>query len=295
VSAADRDLHAATVSALLCAAVVVAVPVTAIRALSAVPLCLLLPGYAIAAAAFAPRRPAGAQALLLATGLSLGTLVAGSLVLDAAPRGLRLGSWTALLVIVVLGSSAIAVARRRPATAARPRLSATLPRLRPRPADVLLLVVAVLLAVSALVLSRTPLRAPNAIGYTSLWMLRSGTPAVPLLRIGVASAEQHQTTYRLSLTTGTGPPSVVKSSLTLRPGGATDVNVPLAPVTTSAPAIVTAQLYKAGSTAVYRQVTTVIPPVAIPPIVAPAAGQRAHTRATRNAAARAGNRGASRP
>jgi Protein of unknown function (DUF1616) len=289
MSASDRDLHAAAVSALLCGVVVVTVPITAIRTLSAVPLCLLLPGYAIAAAAFAPCRPAGVQALLLAPALSLGALVAGSLVLDAPPRGLRLGSWTVLLVIVVLGSCGIAVARRRAATAARSRSFATGTWFRPRPRDLLLVLVAALIAGSALLLSRTPLRAPNAIGYTSLWMLRAGTPAAPLLRIGVTSAEQHPTTYRLLLTTGTGSPSVVASGLTLRPGSATDVTVPLAPVATGAPAIVTAHLYRAGRTDVYREVTAVIPPAASPPIIGPPSGHQPHNRASANTTAGVGN------
>jgi uncharacterized membrane protein len=252
----NRDLAAVVVSALVCAAVVVAVPITAVRAVFAVPLCLVLPGYALTSAIFAHRRVGGPRDLMLVLALSLTELVIGSLALDAVPGGLRIGSWTALLVIVVVVPSAVALRRRDPATARRRWQLAV--RLRAR--DVVLLVIAVVLAGGALALSRTPLKARNAIGYTQFWMIAGGTPRAPSVQIGVLNAQQHPTTYKVTLATGAGAPTVIDPALTLTPGTSREVTIPLAP---SAPRVrtpVTARLYRTGSAAVYRQVTALISP-----------------------------------
>jgi hypothetical protein len=262
VSTVDRDLRMVIGAALVCGAVVVSVQVTVVRVLFAVPLCLVLPGYAIAAATFGPTRPAATRMLMLVPALSLSTLVVGSLLLDLLPGGIRLGSWTILLVVVVIAGAGVAIVRR--VGSRRPPRRAT--RLRLRARDVILLLFAALAMGGALALSRTPLPAHKAIGYTSLWMLQSGTAYAPAVRIGVRSAELHPTTYRLTLTTGSGPPAVVDPALTLAPGEASTVNVPLILATPSNRTLVTAQLYRAGSPDVYRHVSTLVSP---PPSGAP--------------------------
>ena len=257
--AVDRDIWATAGAALVCAAAAVSVPVTAVRAVFAVPLCLVLPGYAITQAAFTWRRSPGLQTLMLVPALSLATLAVGSLLLDAAPGGLRLGSWATFLIAVVLSGCGVAVARRGLGTfEPRPR---TFRRIRP--ADALLVGVAASAAIAALVVSRIPLPARNAVGYTQLSMLSSGTPSSPAVRIDVRSGEQHVTTYRLLLASGSGSPTVVDSRLTLRPGGGTEITVPLVPLSSGAPALVIAQLYRLGGSAPYRRVTALIQP---PPV-----------------------------
>ena len=89
----NRDLLVVAAAAPVCAALALAVPVAPVRILAAVPLCLVLPGYALTAAIFARREISGLQYSLLALALSLSTLVLGSLVLDLSPGGIRSGTW----------------------------------------------------------------------------------------------------------------------------------------------------------------------------------------------------------
>jgi Protein of unknown function (DUF1616) len=254
----DRDLRLVLSATIVCVAVVLAVPTTAVRAVFAVPLCLVLPGYALTAAVFARQRVRAAQTLMLALALSLASLALGSLLLEVLPGGLRIGSWALLIALVVLAATIVAAVRRVPGSAPSPRRPPTPPRLR----DAVLLLIGLLSASAALVVSRIPLPAHNAVGYTELWMLPHGTPQAPAVRIGVLSAEQHQTTYLLVLQAGPGRAAIVDPQLTLRPGGASEFEVPLTAAPGGVPALVTARLYEAGSAAVYRHVTAVIAPPA---------------------------------
>jgi uncharacterized membrane protein len=248
-----RDLLAVTAGAAVSALIVLTVPVTAIRAAFALPLCFVLPGYAATAAIFGRSKPGGARLTMLVLAMSLATLVLGSLVLDV-PRGLRAGPWVGLLTAVVVATSAIAWRRRgesEPVT--RP-----LPRLTVGTGNALLLAIALLGTTSAIVLSEVPLRAAHALGYTELWL--TGPDKMSLLRIGVTSAEQHATTYRLEVRVGSAAPTVVAPDLTLRPAEQKrfTVRVPTR-VSGSQPEAV-AILYKAGDPEVYRSATARLPP-----------------------------------
>jgi len=262
------DVWAAAGAALVCGAVVLLVPLTAVRAVFAAPLCLILPGYAIACACFSPRRLTGPQLAMVALALSLATLALGSLLLDAVPGGLRTGSWTLLVVLVVLAGCAVASVRRAgvilPLASQAPGPGQAVVALRRRRlwaslrrADALLVIFAALMVSSALLLSRIPLRAPNAIGYTQLWMATDRAARVPTVRIGVRSAEKRRTSYRLALAIGGGAPAVVEPRLTLNPGQMSQITVPLLGIPPPR-AIITAELYRGSSGAVYRQVTALV-------------------------------------
>lgn len=265
----DRDLLASIGSALVCAAVVVLVKLDAVRAVFAVPLCLILPGYAIAAATFVRPRLSGQRVLLLTPALSLATLVLGALLLDAVPGGLRLASWTSLLLVVVIGASVVAGIRRGGRSARVERGW----RLRVRPTEVLCLSVALVGICGSLVLSRLPLPAKHAIGYAQLWMLSNGTPEAPSVQIGVQSDEQHPETFRVALVTGSGKPNVVDPDLRLVPGQRTTVTVPLTGIR-GPQTIVTAELYENGVAGIYRQVTALV----TPPPGTPAPAKKHHRR-----------------
>jgi hypothetical protein len=247
-------LTAATAAA--CAAIVLAVPVTAVRAVFAVPLCLLLPGYAITQASFRRVDLGTGRTLMLSIGLSLATLAIGSLVLNLLPGGLRLASWTILLVLVVVASSAVAL-RRSSRQRSQPRRTR---RPAPRLSELLLLLLAVLLAGSAFTLSRIPLGAANAVGYTQLWMFQSGGARTPAVRIGVQSAERAPTTYTLVLRAGSSTPLIVATNFVLRPGAQTGFVAPLRLPPSTAPALITAELFRSDSPTVYRHVTALIVP-----------------------------------
>jgi Protein of unknown function (DUF1616) len=258
------DLLAAQAAAILCAAVAVTVPTTAVRAVFAVPLCLALPGYAVTSAAFARQRLPQAQALLLTVAMSLSILATGSLVLQLIPGGLRAASWTVLLLLVILGGCAVA-ARRRPAVTDRPR------RARPgrrRFGEATLLVIAGLGTAAAFALAKTPLPARNVIGYTQLWMLPAGSASQPRVEIGVTSAETGSVAYRLELEAqsdrGTVHP-LASFPFGLGPGQRFERVVPVAPAAPRSTERIVASLYRRDQpNAVYRYVVIRLPDHAPP-------------------------------
>jgi hypothetical protein len=250
----DPRLWVVVAGALLCAAVVVLVPITLVRALFVVPLCLILPGYAITAAVFAKRHLEYQQRLMLTLGLSFVALVLGSLLLDVVPGGLQKGSWLILLVIVIVVASVVGTLRGLPLERRRSRRWS----FRVTRVDALLLLVGAIGAGSAFAITRHPRTAPNAVGYSALWMLPSGSAHAPSVNIGVISNEQHPTRYRLLLRMGRTD-RIVDSSLMLRPGQQTKFVVPLSVSRSTSSGMVTATLYKDGTSGVYRQVTADLP------------------------------------
>lgn len=273
----DLDLRIAVAGALVCAVVVVSIPVTAVRAVFAVPLCLILPGYAFTTSAAGRDRIPRLVLLMMVPAMSLVTLVVAALLLNLLPGGLNETSWAVLLVVIVVGECAVAAARR-PSGAAP--LAWRMPKLPWGQA--LMLAVALVLAAGALVLSRIPLAAPNAIGYTQLWMFSTGTPGALAVTIGLKSGEQHSTTYRVVVSSGSGAPTVVASSLKLRPGHSTTLNIPLHGVP-GPESLVTTRLYRVNHPVVYRQVTALV--ASTPP-----APSRLPRKATTSRSSRAGVR-----
>jgi hypothetical protein len=241
-----RDLGRVTGAAILCALVAVLVPIEPLRVLAALPLTLFLPGYAITAAAFAPRRIARARFLLLSVAMSLSVLVIGSLLLSAV--GIYPGTWALLLVLVVAGACAGAALRRGRAArhARRPG-----PRRRLARRDLGLLAGATALAVIAIVLAQIPFAAKDAVGYTALWMLpgNNGTS----VEVGVANARHVPGPYLLRVQVGKGGGGTTRR-FRLDPGEEETFRVA---VDVPAGARVTASLYKAGEPEhAYRQVTS---------------------------------------
>jgi hypothetical protein len=251
-----RDLELVAIAAVLCALLAVAVPVEAISILAAAPLVLLLPGYAITAAAFGPRQP-GPQLIALSIGTSLAALVLGSLLLNYVPGGVREASWAPLLVMLVLGACAVAARRRGDWT---PDLR--LPSLGPllRGSDGLLVLGAVVAVAAALLLAWTVLPAQHALGYTQLWMLPTGNEQHPGMRIGVVSEEQDPTSYEVVLES-TRSRSVVLSGLVLKPGDSRVVDVPIVRSKATPPGTkLSAYLYRSDRLQVpYRRVTAYVP------------------------------------
>jgi hypothetical protein len=75
-------------------------------------LALVLPGYALSAAAFRMRSVRGVERAALTLGISLSVAVLGGLLLDALPGGLQIQSWLFLLGSVTVGAAAVALLRR---------------------------------------------------------------------------------------------------------------------------------------------------------------------------------------
>lgn len=165
------------------------------RAAAAVPLVLVLPGYALASAAFGRRRLDPAERVLLTAALSLAAAVLVALCLDVTPWGLHRRSWAVGLAALTVASALAAAIRRQD----RPvRLRA----LGPTRAQAAVIGCGAVLVGVAIWLAARPLPASGGDGYTALWLLPA--PASPdVVRVGVWSGELEPTTYRVSLRLGT--------------------------------------------------------------------------------------------
>jgi uncharacterized membrane protein len=245
-----RDLIAASATAVLCAAIALVVPLEGLQIVAAVPLSLVLPGYAITVAVFGQRPLPPPYLLLLSVALSLAALATGTLLLNYV-GGLRAASWAVLLVAVVLGGCFIAGWHRRVQAGTRlPRL-----QLGIRRADGALLVGAFLAALVALALAWTPLPVKNAVGYTELWMLPNEGPKAPGVRVGVVSQSQHRTAYRLELRIE-GQDRPVSTQLVLDPGQRRVLEVPVSRPTPNDFVRVSASLFRRDRPGtVYRRAT----------------------------------------
>jgi len=244
------DLITAALLAGIGALVVAVVPNVAVRIVFAVPLLLILPGYAVSAAVFGRGRPGVPHLLLLSFGLSLSTAALGGLLLDLLPFGLRSRSWSLFAVCVTWAACGIAV-RRRAGSPGSLRLPSR-PRLRVW--EAILLISAGLIAAGAVAFARTPLPAKNVQGYTALWLLPVSDHDRSMLRLGVTSAELHQSTYRVEVREGQRL-LYGRHNLSLQPGQTWQqtIEAPSDPV--AGPTAVTARLYRSDDpSTVYRRV-----------------------------------------
>jgi hypothetical protein len=206
-----RDLQAVTVMTLICAVMAPLLPIEVLSLLFALPLALLLPGYALSAAIFARRKVGSTQLAVLSLGLSLCVLALGALLLNYLPGGIGPVSWAVLLALVTLNSCRVAALRRPPAKKGASHRAR--PQLRLTAAGGGFLVGALLCTAAALALSFTTMSARHADGYTALWLLPP-TPADAAAggaRVGVSNQQQHRTDYLLRVRIGGEPGELVRS------------------------------------------------------------------------------------
>jgi len=233
----NADLLLVVVSAAAATVVVNAVGSVPVRIVFALPLLLLLPGYAFTTAIFSRRRPGMSHVVLLSVGLSLALIVLGALLLDLTV-GLRTWSWSVLELCVVCGACVVALFRK--STTGLPRVLRSKP-LRVR--DVLLLLGAVLLAAAAVAFARTPLHAKKVQGYTAFWLLPASNHDHSTLRLGVKSGELRPQAYRVVVTQG-GRVVYGKRGLVLAPAQDWMRTVAVSPPRTRRATAVTARLYR---------------------------------------------------
>jgi hypothetical protein len=252
----NRDLALASGVAIACALLAIVVPWEGLRLVAALPLAFVLPGYAIVAAAFGPRRLELTQWIMLSLGCSLAVLCLGALALNYLPGGIQTASWATLLALVVVAACCGAALHRREGEQGEEALLLPEPS-RPRWVDVLCGAVAVALAAGAIGLANTPLPAGNAGGYTSLWILPAGA-AGHAVRLGVSSSEQGTRRYLLELQVGDGQKRMI-SRFALRPG---DEHVFMVPIAASrhGPALVSGLLFRQSDpVTALRKVRTWLP------------------------------------
>lgn len=167
----------------------------ALRIALALPLGLVLPGYAITAAAL-PRYTLGlAERLLFSIGVSLAVTALGGLVLNWTPWGLQAGLWVLWLFSLTLGASAIAMVRRRRGAEVATEARGVGLNLR----QGLLLGLAALVVVAAIGVARVPAPQQGLQGYSMLWIWPRSLTDQRTVRLGVSCMEFKPTTYRLQL------------------------------------------------------------------------------------------------
>lgn len=243
------DLQRVVVATFVCAAGALLVPWDLIRVLAALPLCLLLPGYAIVSLVFAGRELPRAQLLVFSLAASFAALALGVLLLNYMPGGIREITWAIFLVLLICACCRGAALRRpRPSR----RSSRRGPRLRLRRRDLALLTSGLLIGGIAIVLAQTAVTAEKAEGFTTLWMLPAKDNGGSL-RIGVLSSQQEEKAYVLRVN-GAGAKADV-SHFRIEPG---EERVFRVPVTNSRNGTrIAASLYRGGQPdKLYRRVTT---------------------------------------
>ncbi len=246
-----NDLIIVSTLAVICAVLALmtaAIPL--LRVLSALPLVLILPGYAVMMACF-PRRFWGP---VEQAGISLGLSVAIVILLGLALYWMNIllvtATWAIGLAAITLVACGIAW-RRRP-VAARQGFEVNL-AINLGLRDLVLLGLAIAVVAVALSIARLPSPPGTVSGYTSLWLVPANADNNADYQVGITSQEFVPLTYHLQVTANG---QIVKDwpELRLAPGGTWTSSITL-----SGEQVITgtveATLYRLDNpTAVYRQV-----------------------------------------
>jgi uncharacterized membrane protein len=215
-----------------------------LRIVCALPLLLVLPGYALTKALFRRQRLETAAVALLSTSLSLSIAIVGAVGLNTAGFSLERTTW--IVFLVALTWVFCLLASRAPAERVpRRRVVLTLRRV-----DLALLLIAALIVVGAMVLALTVLPAKNVRGYTALSIVPASTDGA--VQVTVKSEELHRRAYRVELRVA--GQLAAGRSVRLAPGEQwqRSISVDLPPDTNAAR--VEAVLYRDEQTTPYRTV-----------------------------------------
>ena len=252
----DKDILVVVTITLIAAILAFVVPsnIVPIRIL-ALPLVLVLPGYALTSAIFLQHAPGIAERLLFSLGLSLVVVILGGLVLNWTPSGLRASSWIVLLTIITLTACIIALKRRRgqnitgSSSSGIGHVSFTF-------RQGLLLSLAALIACGAVALSIVGASQQPRPGFTQLWILPASgvTNAKNTVHLGMNSMELTSMQYRLAINVDG---KVVKQwpSIDLQPGKKWEATLVLPQTGHTGTRRVEATLYLTDApTTIYRDV-----------------------------------------
>ncbi len=189
------DLALAVTLADLAVVLTLAAPVPGpVRTCIALPLVLLLPGYTLTEAIFAPGEMEGVGRLLFSVGLSLASAALTGLALNLTPWGLRAGAWAVALYLIVLGAGVVAQKRRlrQPIVRGEARRLAGIRQM-------LLLGPALLLAMGAIAVAAFGALRVRPPDFTELWILPAAQGEENRVRIGIHSRESAATSFRLQV------------------------------------------------------------------------------------------------
>ncbi len=195
-------------AAVVCAGGTLAPLPVVLTVILALPLVLVLPGYALLEA-LGGRAIERVQRLVLVPALSIAIVIVVTLVLNLFPSGLTARSWAIALAVMVAALAVTAFVRVAGPTERRPA-----ERFRIRRLDVVALVLAAAVVAGATILVKTPLAAKKALGYTALSIERRSGSSI---QVEMLSGEQTTTSYRLDVRAG-GRLVYRKPGIRLSPG-----------------------------------------------------------------------------
>jgi uncharacterized membrane protein len=164
--------------------------------IGALPLVLILPGYALVAACLPQRSFDWAERLLLSVGTSIAATVSLSLVMYWLGLSLQTATWTIALAATAFIASLVAWQRRKQVVEALP--STTDLRLNLR--QVILLGVAVAIGGAAIRIAQQPAPSANVSGYTQLWLVPTNSGNAGTYQLGVTSDEFTPVAYHIQVT-----------------------------------------------------------------------------------------------
>ncbi len=191
----DAVLLAATVVAVLCAALSwLPVP---LRALGALPLALVLPGYWLTAALLPTPALGAASRAALSVGFSIVLCVLAGLLLNLTSGGLSSTAWVLTMGGVTLLGSAAGWLRggRRLDERSAPAIRSQLPGRR----QSTLLGLAAVLLLGAFGLARFSAVQHNQPDFTQLWMVPDAASAGRVIQLGLRNQERAAQTFALEL------------------------------------------------------------------------------------------------
>lgn len=165
----------------------------------ALPLVLVLPGYALTSALFPGRKFEFLVRLIFSLALSLVLVVLGGLLLNLTPWGLRAGTWAVFLAVITLGACAVALVRRRGQGISNPG-GMRIGDIRLNFRQGLLLGLAALIVCGAVALSIVGAERQPYPGFTQLWILPAGgSNPWNTVQLGVNNMELTAMEYRLAV------------------------------------------------------------------------------------------------
>lgn len=166
----------------------------------ALPLALVLPGYAVISALYSKQPPGLPERFLFSVGISLSIAILGGLLLNLTPFGLRTWSWAVLLGSISIVSCAIALLRRRGQNGVTSAWSG-FGEIGFTYRQVLLFGLAAVVLGGAIAVSVIGAQRQPRPGFTQLWILPAGgDKAKDGVRLGVKNMELVQMQYRLVVT-----------------------------------------------------------------------------------------------
>jgi uncharacterized membrane protein len=201
------DLYVVTAIALVCGALALLIPpaLSPVR-IVALPLVLLLPGYALTSALLSTERLGIPERLVFSMSLSVVAVIIGGLLLSLLPQGMNTVSWTVYLVGTVAALSVVALVRPRGQGGATAPVQTWYLRAGFRPRQVVQLVIAAGIVCAAFAVAILGAQRQKYAPFTQLWMQPVGRASLQgtglhmAVRVGVTNREPKAIAGRIVVT-----------------------------------------------------------------------------------------------